>query len=85
MAQFSLSFSDVPNSHWAARSIKFAAALGIVRGYEGGIFRPEAAMTRAEGTVVAVRVLGVGALIAGLFALGAYLGAVYTKRPEGGA
>jgi hypothetical protein len=83
MAQLLPAFSDVPENHWAANYIKIAAALGLVRGSDG-TFRPEQPVTRAEGTVLAVRTLGIGALVAGLFALGAYVSAVYTK-PKGGA
>ncbi|MEW6772288.1 MAG: S-layer homology domain-containing protein [Bacillota bacterium] len=84
MAQLLPAFSDVPENHWAANYIKIAVALGLVRGYPDGTFRPEQPVTRAEGTVLAVRTLGIGALVAGLFALGAYVSAVYTK-PKGGA
>lgn len=35
-----------------------AAELGLVNGYEGGIFRPEAGITRAEASAIINRTLG---------------------------
>ncbi|WP_240941015.1 S-layer homology domain-containing protein [Paenibacillus sp. HB172176] len=49
-------YSDI-EAHWAERAIMAAADLGIVTGYEGGSFRPEAAITRAEFTVMLMRAL----------------------------
>jgi hypothetical protein len=43
------SFSDVPASYWAYSYIETARAYGIDTGYPDGTFRPDAAMTRAEG------------------------------------
>lgn len=40
-------FSDI-DGHWAEEEIRRAAALGWVRGYEDGTFRPDQYITRAE-------------------------------------
>jgi len=42
------SFSDVPDSHWAAQYINYAATRGWVSGYEDGTFRPEDYISRGE-------------------------------------
>lgn len=49
-------FSDI-TGHWAATSIREAASLGIVKGYADGTFHPAAQVTRAEFTVMLVRML----------------------------
>ena len=49
-------FSDV-STHWARESIELAAALGWINGYEGGTFRPDNRITRAEATTMINRVL----------------------------
>ncbi|MFD1887159.1 InlB B-repeat-containing protein [Paenibacillus wenxiniae] len=49
-------FSDT-DSHWAAASIREAAALGIVKGYADGTFHPGASVTRAEFAAMLVRML----------------------------
>ena len=41
-------FSDVPNSHWAAKYINSAAAYEWIKGYPDGTFRPDNKITRAE-------------------------------------
>lgn len=46
------SFSDVPDNHWAARWIGQAAAAGWINGYEGSLFKPNAAVTREEMMVM---------------------------------
>ncbi len=40
--------ADVPSSFWAAPDIEALLAAGIVGGYAGGTFRPNATATRAE-------------------------------------
>jgi len=42
-------------SHWGSQSIKKAKALGLVKGYEDGTYRPEAPLSALEATVIAVR------------------------------
>ena len=50
-------FSDVPDTHWAARFITLAEHLGWVAGYPDGTFRPDKAITRAEAMTLINRVL----------------------------
>lgn len=52
------SFSDVPHTHWAYRSIAALTAHGWITGYDDGTFRPEQALTRAETAVLMNRFLG---------------------------
>lgn len=49
-------FGDVPEGHWAEEAIAFAANRGWLVG-DGGAFRPEAPITRAETMAVFNRVL----------------------------
>ena len=51
------SFADVPNTHWAAKYINFAATRGWVSGYADGTFKPENPITRAEVAAVTCRLL----------------------------
>ena len=51
-------FKDVAEGSWYARYVAAAAELGLVNGYEGGIFRPEAGITRAEASAIINRTLG---------------------------
>lgn len=57
LTEGSKSFSDVPNSHWAAKYINFAATRGWVTGYADGTFKPENHITRAEVAAVTCRLL----------------------------
>ena len=41
-------FSDVPQGYWADTAIEALAAKGIVGGFPGGTFKPDAALTRAQ-------------------------------------
>lgn len=50
-----ISFSDVSNTMWYADAIKSIASLGVIKGYEDGTFRPDAAITRAEFTAICTR------------------------------
>ena len=43
-----LTFPDVPDSHWAAASILSAADKGWISGFPDGTFRPEEKITRAQ-------------------------------------
>lgn len=49
-------FSDI-SGHWAENDIRRAAALGIVKGYPDGTFRPDRAISRAEFVVMLVNAL----------------------------
>ncbi len=57
LTQGSKSFTDVPNTYWAARYINFAATRGWVTGYSDGTFKPENPITRAEVAAVTCRLL----------------------------
>ncbi len=43
---------------WAAKAVRQAVKLGIVRGYEDGTFRPDAKVTRAEMISMVIRASG---------------------------
>ncbi len=48
-------FADM-RGHWAENDVEEAAELGLVAGNGDGTFSPDDAMTRAQGTVVSLRV-----------------------------
>ncbi|XID90250.1 Ig-like domain-containing protein [Paenibacillaceae bacterium WGS1546] len=50
-------YADVPESHWAAGYISAVNQHGLMRGYPGGTFRPDQAVTRSEYAHVAARLL----------------------------
>lgn len=50
-------FSDVPDSHWAAKYINYAATRGWVTGYTDGTFKPNKYITRAEVVTITCRLL----------------------------
>ena len=60
---FAANFEDVEGDYEEA--INALVALGVVRGYEDGTFRPENILTRAELAVLLVESLGYGGLVAG--------------------
>ncbi|MNO26911.1 Endo-1,4-beta-xylanase A precursor [compost metagenome] len=47
-----VSFKDVPASHWASDAVEQAAAAGWIKGYEGNLFKPNASITREEMMVM---------------------------------
>lgn len=51
-------FSDVAPGSWYECYVAAAAELGLIEGYEGGMFRPEASITRAETAAIVNRTLG---------------------------
>lgn len=57
LTEGSKSFTDVPDTYWAARYIDFAATRGWVTGYSDGTFKPEDPITRAEVAAVTCRLL----------------------------
>lgn len=57
LTEGSKSFTDVPDTYWAARYINFAATRGWVTGYSDGTFKPEHSITRAEVAAVTCRLL----------------------------
>jgi hypothetical protein len=58
-AATTLVFKDVPLKHWAVKYVNLAASQGIVTGYPGGLFKPGANITRAEGLAMIARFGGV--------------------------
>jgi len=48
---------DVAN-HWGERPIRTLAGMGLLRGYNDGTFRPDAAISRAEFVAMLARTLG---------------------------
>ena len=48
-------FKDMPPSHWAARYVKGALTMGLVKGYPDKTFKPNNKITRTEGVVVLTR------------------------------
>lgn len=53
-------YPDVPRTHWAAGFVEAGVALGLVSGCSDGTFRPDRAVTLAEGSAIALRLLGYG-------------------------
>lgn len=51
----SVSFSDVPSTHWAYYMVKWSAENAITDGYPDGTFRPSQAVTEAEFLVMLLR------------------------------
>ena len=49
-------FTDI-DGHWAKEDIEYAAAVGWVKGYPDGTYRPQANITRAEFMTLANRML----------------------------
>lgn len=59
-AELETSFRDVPADAWYHRYVALAEERGIVRGYPGGLFLPNAPIRRVENTVMVVRAAGLG-------------------------
>lgn len=49
-------YADLPASHWAFGHLGHAVRLGIARGYEDGLFRPDGPLSRAEMAVMIGRI-----------------------------
>lgn len=45
---YSVSYTDVDDSHWGFSYIEAATEAGVITGYEDGTFKPDQAVTRAE-------------------------------------
>ena len=58
-------FSDVPESHWAAQSIRRCAQYNLLQGVGGGRFGLGRTMTRAAYATALCRLMGWGARHAG--------------------
>lgn len=53
-----IEYSDVPAGKWYYDAVTALAAKGIITGYSDGTFKPDATITRAEFTVIALRYAG---------------------------
>lgn len=53
-----VTFPDVPSTHWAAKAISAAATLGWIDGYPDGTFQPQKGLTRAEACTIINRMCG---------------------------
>ena len=51
-------FVDVRDSAWYANYVAVAAKIGLIEGYGGNVFRPDATITRAEACTIINRTLG---------------------------
>lgn len=56
-ASMAASYSDVPNDANYAEAVASLSSIGILTGYEEGVFKPDANITRAEVATVVVRAL----------------------------
>lgn len=56
-----ITFSDVPAGHWANDTVSEAVALGLIKGYPDGTFKPEATIEKVHFTSILVRPLGLTA------------------------
>jgi hypothetical protein len=54
----SAAFTDVPQGYWAYQAIEALAAKGIVGGFPGGTYQPDASVTRAQFVKMLVLALG---------------------------
>lgn len=57
-AKSGISFTDVPESHWANAYISKAAELGIVEGDGNGVFGPSDAVTYEQAITMVIRAIG---------------------------
>ena len=53
-------FSDVPENHWAYKTINYAAENGIVNGYGNGLFKPDSEVKYSEALAILINVAGYG-------------------------
>jgi hypothetical protein len=51
-------FSDVPAGHWAGTAIQVCVDHGVVQGYDDGLYRPDAVVTRDQMAVYVARAFG---------------------------
>lgn len=60
-APLSVSFSDVPSTHWANSYVEKLASAGYINGTGDGLFSPSSNMTRADFVTILGRIAGVSA------------------------
>lgn len=61
-----LPFADVANGEWYTEAVRWAAAEGIVNGYEDGTFRPGNEITREQVMAILHRYAGYKKLESGM-------------------
>ncbi|TBL71075.1 S-layer homology domain-containing protein [Paenibacillus thalictri] len=54
----SIAYTDVASLHWAKDAIDQATKMGLMEGYNGGSFKPEQTITRAEMAAILSRISG---------------------------
>jgi hypothetical protein len=47
-----ISYTDLPNDHWATWAVKYVSDIGLFSGYPDGTFKPNNSITRAEFSTV---------------------------------
>ena len=57
------SYTDVANNRWSYRWVEAASKEGYMVGYNGGVFKPESAITRAEMATALSRIAAKEGLI----------------------
>ena len=57
LSEGTVSFTDVPDTHWAANYIRFAATRGWATGYEDGTFKPNEFIIRSDVAATTCRLL----------------------------
>lgn len=53
-------FTDVPENHWAYKSINYAYENGIINGYGNGLFKPNNEVKYGEAITILINVIGYG-------------------------
>ncbi|SHH33733.1 S-layer homology domain-containing protein [Tepidibacter thalassicus] len=53
-----VNFKDVEHSRWSAKYISLAVDMGLVKGYEGNLFKPLDNITFEQGVTILLRALG---------------------------
>ncbi|MDR0930985.1 MAG: S-layer homology domain-containing protein [Clostridiales bacterium] len=56
--QAKINYPDVPNTHWASRSINILAYEGVLDGYPDGTFKPDNNVTRGEMAKIITEAFG---------------------------
>jgi len=55
-------FTDVKTSHWAYPAISLLGAENLLNGYSGGVFKPDAGLTRGEFASIMVRAMEINSI-----------------------
>jgi len=65
VSNMEMPFKDVPQKHWAYKTIKVAFKRGIISGYGDNTFRPNENVSFAEAQSILLRVLNYGNTLSG--------------------